>query len=769
MPDRPSDAAATAAINAPEYWNRRFEEDWEERGGPDQTVFFARLAVQALPDFLAAEIRRDRLSIYDFGCALGDALPVLRESFPASAIAGGDVAASGIGKARATHPGFRFDVLEPDTPPPPADVVFCSNTLEHFADWTAKLDLLLAAATRHVVMLVPFAEEELLAEHEVRFGYAMMPASRAGMALSWLTTFDTARLPGTRWPGRQMLAVYSRGATAGEGARVLAEGDTVSLDARGLDPAVTGGMLLTLEAMDAAIRTLVADEESAIAREAAIARLTRQRDSMLERAAEHNRRLALREAELRREVEGPRLVLQGVLQSRSWRTMQTGIARLHRLRGVPYVPPALPPLGDLSIPRIAFEEGPDAARPVPAPPPRKRAAGPPARPAPRRPAGPPALVTAATLHRGGVEQVVVDLAIGLRDLGRAVVVCVAETGGDGAETLRQAGIEVLEFGGDADRFAGFLEERRPAFALANHSYFGLARLGSAGVPIVEVVHNYYTWHQAAAPEYRQWVKPVGRFAAVSSGVADFHSRCFGIPPAAITVVNNPINRLGLLRPEPDLLRRMRHAPDGRFTFVNVAQFFPAKAHALLLSAFAEVHARHPHTRLRLIGEPIDPAVARLVQQEIARSGLQSAVELTGFIDRRALSHQLATSHAFVQPSVYEGFSVAMAEAAHFALPIVATRVGGAMDLVLEDDCGILIPPHLPDFVGVDVGRIAEAGLEPRPHNHDALVAAMERMVTARADWQERGFIGQRRIDMLTPRAVAQRYLDLVADLVGEVA
>jgi hypothetical protein len=41
---------------------------------------------------------------------------------------------------------------------------------------------------------------------------------------------------------------------------------------------------------------------------------------------------------------------------------------------------------------------------------------------------------------------------------------------------------------------------------------------------------------------------------------------------------------------------------------------------------------------------------------------------------------------------------------------------------------------------------------------------MERMVTERADWQERGFIGQRRIDMLTPRAVAQRYLDLVAGL-----
>jgi trans-aconitate methyltransferase len=156
MSDKP---AINAALNTPEYWNRRFDEDWEARGGPAQTAFFARIALKAMPDFLAEEIRRDRLSIYDFGCALGDALPVLRESFPGSVIAGGDVAASAIEKARATHPGFRFDVLEPDTPPPPTDVVFCSNTLEHFADWTAKLDLLLAVASRHEVMLVPFDEE----------------------------------------------------------------------------------------------------------------------------------------------------------------------------------------------------------------------------------------------------------------------------------------------------------------------------------------------------------------------------------------------------------------------------------------------------------------------------------------------------------------------------------------------------------------------------------------------------------------------------------
>jgi glycosyltransferase involved in cell wall biosynthesis len=640
--------------------------------------------------------------------------------------------------------------------------VFCSNTLEHFADWTAKLDLLLAAASRHVVMLVPLDEEQLLAEHEVRFNYTTMPGERGGFRLAFLTTFDTSRLPGTRWPGRQMLTVYSR-AAAGEptGPRVARAGGTLTFDARGLDPVAIAALLAELEAISAELARLTMELE----REREAARQHEARIAAL--VAEHNTRLLMREAELRREVETPRLVLQRLLRSRSWRTMQAVIARVQRLRGDPHIPPAMPPLGDLSIPRLdlaGLGRGGEAPAPAAAPAAPARPASRPAQAARTAPAGPPALVLAETLHRSGLEQGVVDLAMGLNELGQAVVVSVTDTGGDSAEMLRQAGIEVREFGKEPGRFAAFVAQRRPAFALANHTYFGLSTLGEAGVPVVEVVHNYYTWHERSAPEYREWVKPVRRFVAVSSGVADYHARCFGIPRAGIEVINNPINRFGLLRPEPDLLRRMRRAPDGTFTFVNVAQFFPAKAHALLLSAFAEVHARHPNTRLRLIGEPIAPDVTRLVEEAVARSGLQSAVERTGFIDRRALSHKLATSHAFVLPSVYEGFSVAMAEAAHFALPIVATRVGGAMDLVQEEDCGILIPPHFPDFVGVDVGRIARAGLKPRPHNHDALVAAMERMVTERADWQERGFIGQRRIDMLTPRAVAQRYLDLVVGL-----
>ena len=67
-------------INSPDYWNKRFFEDWIARGGRKQTAFFAELCCRELPDWFVEEACAKKSVIFDYGCALGDALPVLRES-----------------------------------------------------------------------------------------------------------------------------------------------------------------------------------------------------------------------------------------------------------------------------------------------------------------------------------------------------------------------------------------------------------------------------------------------------------------------------------------------------------------------------------------------------------------------------------------------------------------------------------------------------------------------------------------------------------------
>jgi glycosyltransferase involved in cell wall biosynthesis len=106
----------------------------------------------------------------------------------------------------------------------------------------------------------------------------------------------------------------------------------------------------------------------------------------------------------------------------------------------------------------------------------------------------------------------------------------------------------------------------------------------------------------------------------------------------------------------------------------------------------------------------------------------------------------------------------MAEAAHFALPMILTRIGGAADIIRDNDCGILIPPHFESLVGVRESEIFEGGRNPKPSNLPALVDAMESMIVEYDTWMSRGFIAQDRIDQITVDEAAVRYLSLVERL-----
>ena len=75
-----------------------------------------------------------------------------------------------------------------------------------------------------------------------------------------------------------------------------------------------------------------------------------------------------------------------------------------------------------------------------------------------------------------------------------------------------------------------------------------------------------------------------------------------------------------------------------------------------------------------------------------------------------VSPWLRAADAFVLPSSAEGLSNAMLEAMAAALPIVATRVGGAADCIEHGRSGLLVPPE-------DTNALADtlAGLLADPH------------------------------------------------------
>jgi SAM-dependent methyltransferase len=206
--DRALDHSTHVAVNSVAYWDRRFDEDWDAFGGPQQTDYFAHLLVDALPLDLRAWMSLNCTSVLDWGCATGEAANILQGVFPAAAVTGLDFSSNAVTRAARKFPAVRF-ISEPlDRLAEDFDVVATSNTLEHFADPWSVAAQLADRARQLLIVLVPFREpeESRIKEHVVSFAPFLVPLALAKTRLFHYSVHTTDP---HFWPGRQLLLVYA--------------------------------------------------------------------------------------------------------------------------------------------------------------------------------------------------------------------------------------------------------------------------------------------------------------------------------------------------------------------------------------------------------------------------------------------------------------------------------------------------------------------------------------------------------------------------------
>lgn len=134
---------------------------------------------------------------------------------------------------------------------------------------------------------------------------------------------------------------------------------------------------------------------------------------------------------------------------------------------------------------------------------------------------------------------------------------------------------------------------------------------------------------------------------------------------------------------PELARFVAERP----TFVAVGRLSPEKAFDRLIDAFALVSAEFPSHQLLIVGEGDERPV---LEQRIARSGLQGRIRLPGFVAGadRLLEH----AAGFLMCSLTEGLPLAVLEAMQWQVPIASSAVGAIPTLLKQGEAGLLFPP-----------------------------------------------------------------------------
>lgn len=200
-------------INSGVYWDERFSENWETFDGPRQSRFFSTLAIEHLPRWLIEQIRQERLTLADWGCAQGDGSDAWLRSIRAEQVTGVDFSSVAIGQAKERYPALRFlhsDWLAGDGEAELFDIVFSSNTLEHFHKPFETLDVLCSHARKAVVLMLPYKEENRIDEHFFSFYPENIPTRLLnGFRLFWSKVIDCRNIPNTQWSGYQIALVFA--------------------------------------------------------------------------------------------------------------------------------------------------------------------------------------------------------------------------------------------------------------------------------------------------------------------------------------------------------------------------------------------------------------------------------------------------------------------------------------------------------------------------------------------------------------------------------
>lgn len=219
--------------------------------------------------------------------------------------------------------------------------------------------------------------------------------------------------------------------------------------------------------------------------------------------------------------------------------------------------------------------------------------------------------------------------------------------------------------------------RVPAFSAFFASY-------QMRVPFITTCHGYYSTHPFSR------VMGWGRFVIVSSNVIARHMiKDFGVPRQRIRLIPRGVNLEKFPYRPPDTSGTKKEHRIG-----VIGRITPIKGHVYLIRAITRVARLLPHIKVLIIGDA-PPKKAKYRQELevlVRRLSLSKYLHFLG--ERQDIPQQLAKLDLVVVPSIgEEAFGRVIIEAQACGIPVIATRVGGIVDIVKDGENGILVQPR----------------------------------------------------------------------------
>ncbi len=297
------------------------------------------------------------------------------------------------------------------------------------------------------------------------------------------------------------------------------------------------------------------------------------------------------------------------------------------------------------------------------------------------------------LNVGGVETGTLDLARRLVSLGHKAVVVSA--GGDLVKDLESAGARHYQLPVHKKSILSILKSINPLVEIIKKEKIDIVHARSripawiayfasrkAQVAFVTTCHGYYKKHLFSY--VMGWGK---RVIVISNTIARHMIEDFSVPYERIRLIPRSV--------DPDKFKYISPKEKrGRYFNVGIiGRITPIKGHLVFIKAMAKVAKVVPYLKIWIVGDAPQSrqAYKEQIQVLVRRLGLDHSTEFLGVQKDipQILSH---LDLLVLATTTHEAFGRVIIEAQAAGVPVVATKVGGVVDIIEDGENGLLVSP-----------------------------------------------------------------------------
>jgi len=240
---------------------------------------------------------------------------------------------------------------------------------------------------------------------------------------------------------------------------------------------------------------------------------------------------------------------------------------------------------------------------------------------------------------------------------------------------------------------------------------GWAATRARPIPMVTTFYGIeLRWVQSRLPFLKWLVRWAARASAQAVAISSYTAG------ELRKLIDVPIEVIPYTAELPALSAAPRSREGAERSILFVGRLIERKGVRHLVRALGVVR-QSTAARLIVIGD--GPERSRL--EQLAREvGVASHVEFRGRVSDEELRRAYAAADVFVLPSVLdarqdtEGLGVVLLEAMNYAVPVIASEIGGITDIVQHERTGLLVPPGNEVALGSALSRVlSDAALARR--------------------------------------------------------